>query len=150
MSAVGPAHRAQEQDHTGRTAHNSLIEVGSIRCHLNRGSLFIPLGLKSTTHSDARVKLSNVSPWSSQWRRARFKSRRETGTPFSSAHPSLLFDHSCCSGWFLRCSATVSQLTVLLTLYLSLFPLIHTVTAAVHSTARPTQRNKSRLSLAVS
>lgn len=45
VSAVGPAHRAQEQDHTGRTAHNSLMEVGSIRCHLNRGSLFIPLGL---------------------------------------------------------------------------------------------------------
>lgn len=53
MSAVGPAHRAQEQDHTGRAAHNSLMEVGSIRCHLNRGSLFIPLGLNRSTRSDA-------------------------------------------------------------------------------------------------
>lgn len=52
--------------------------------------LFVyPAGFKSTTRSDARVKLSNVSPWSSQWRRARFQSRRETGTPSSSAHPSL-------------------------------------------------------------
>lgn len=113
--------------------------------------LFVyPAGFKSSTLSDARVKLSKVSPWSSQWRRAPFESRGETGTPSSSAHPSLLFDHSCCSGWSLRCSATVSQPTVLLALSLSLFPLIHTATAAVHSSARPTRRNKSPLSLAVS
>lgn len=59
MSAVGPAHRAQEQDHASRTAHNSPTEIGSIRCHLTRGSLFIPLGLSGPL---AQTPESNSAP----------------------------------------------------------------------------------------
>lgn len=51
-------------------------------------SLLILLGFKSTARSDVRVEFSPVSPWSSQRRRARFRSRRGSGPPSSSSHPS--------------------------------------------------------------
>lgn len=81
------------------------------------GSFCLPLGLNGALAQLSEPSQAPSAPWSSQWRRAGFRSRRGTGTPSSSsAHPSPHFSWSgsCCSSWSLPCSATASQPSVLL------------------------------------
>lgn len=137
MSAVGPAHRAQEQDHAGRTAHNSPTEVGSIRCHLTRGSLFIPLGLsgplaqtpESSSAPSAPGPASGAAYGSSPGGKLGHRPPRLI-PHFSSPAPVAL------AGLL----ATLPQPNVLLLLLAPSLPLssplMHTATAAVHGSDR--------------